>query len=70
MVVAKFNVVEFTKFNNGGGKVTLCPVLGDSEENKKFWKNTPSGTIQMFIDNQEALEFFADMGQFKVTFEK
>jgi hypothetical protein len=68
-VRAKFNVTEVSKFSHGGGKVTLAPVYGTSEENKKFWKATPSGKIEMWIDNKEALDLF-DFGEYYVDFTK
>jgi len=72
-VIAKFNVDELTKYGNGcvgGGKVVLMPVIGNTEENKVFWKYTPSGKIEMQIDNPEAYKQFEEMGEFYVTFEK
>ena len=70
-VKAKFNVAELTKYGNGGGgKVVLMPVVGNTEENKEFWKYTPSGKIEMQIDNPEAYKQFEEMGEFYVTFEK
>jgi len=70
-VKAKCNVSELTKYGNGGGgKVVLTPVVGNSEENKEFWKYTPSGRIELNIDNPEAYKQFEDMGEFYVTFEK
>lgn len=69
-VRAKFNVAEITKWGNGGGgKVTLMPVIGGSDENKSFWKATPSGKIEMYIDNPEAMAAF-DFGEYYVDFTK
>ena len=71
MVTTKFNVTELTRYGNGGGvKVKLSPVMGNTEENKEFWKYTPSGSIEMYIDNPEAFKQFEDLGEFYVTFEK
>lgn len=68
MVRAKFNVMSITKFGNGGGwEVKLAPVMGNSDENKKFWKYTPSGNITMHIDNEEAAKAF-DTGEYYVDF--
>jgi hypothetical protein len=33
----KCNVAKITSYGNGGTKVTLMPVTGNSEENKQFW---------------------------------
>ena len=70
-VVAKFNVMSFTKFGNGGGGVIkMAPVIGGSEENEEFWKYTPAGNIEMTLDNDEALKVFENLGEFYVTFKK
>ena len=70
-VKVKFNVSELTKFGNGGGgKVVLMPVVGDSDENREFWKYTPSGKLEMVIDNPEAYKQFEEMGEFYLTIEK
>lgn len=70
MVRAKFNVSEITKYGNGGGgKVVLGAVTGHSEENKKFWQYTPSGRIEIWIDNPEAFKAF-EFGEYYVDFTK
>lgn len=71
-VKVKFNVSELTKFGNGGGgKVVLIPVVGHSDENREFWKHyTPSGKLEMWIDNPEAYKQFEEMGEFYLTIEK
>jgi len=68
-VRAKFNVAEITKYGNaGGGKVTLMAVIGgDNPENKEFWKTTPSGKIEIWIDNPTAMNSF-DFGEYYVDF--
>jgi hypothetical protein len=70
-VRAKFNVTEITKYGNaGGGKVTLNAVVGgDNPENKEFWKATPSGKIEIWIDNPEAMAKF-DFGEYYIDFTK
>ena len=42
--------------------VTLIPVYGDSDENKRFWNATPAGTLQLGMINLEAAEAF-DIGK-------
>ena len=70
MVRAKFNVAEITKYGNGGGgKVVLNAVQGQSEENKKLWQYTPSGKIEIWIDNPEAFKAF-EFGEYYVDFTK
>lgn len=67
---AKFNVAEITKYgNSGGGKVILNAVIGNSEENKKFWQYTPSGKIEIWIDNPEAMKAF-EFGEYYIDFTK
>jgi hypothetical protein len=67
MVRAKFNVTEITRYgNNGGGKVILYPVIGNSDENKKFWKYTPSGKIELHIDNVDIFDF----GEYYIDFSR
>ena len=69
-VRAKFNVAEITKYGNaGGGRVVLMPVVGNSEENKEFWKMTPSGKVELWIDNPEAMAAF-DFGEYYLDFTK
>lgn len=70
-VVSKFRVEEITKFSGKTtGKVLLVPVTGNDEENSKFWKNTPYGKIEMYMDNPEALKEFEDAEEFYVTFNR
>ena len=70
IIRAKFNVAEITKYgNSGGGKVTLMPVYGNSEENKKFWNATPGGKIELHIDNPESMSAF-EFGEYYVDFTK
>lgn len=48
----------------------LPPVMGGSEENKEFWKYTPTGKIEMHLDNENALKAFEGMGEYYVDFTK
>lgn len=48
-VRAKFVVDSVTQQNGGGVKVELKPVTSGSEENKSFWKYTPSGKLEMWM---------------------
>lgn len=57
-VRAKFSVKQITQTEEGYD-IVLEPVVGESEENKKFFKYTPWGHIKMGIVNEEAVkEFF------------
>lgn len=65
---AKFNVAEITKYGNGGGaNIVLMPVVSGSEENKSFWKYTPSGKIELNITEPGA-EF--ELGEYYIDFTK
>lgn len=67
-VVAKFVVEEKAENRNGSTRVILNPVIGGSEENEKFWKYTPAGKIEMYIDNQAASEQFEVGKEYYVEF--
>jgi hypothetical protein len=61
----KCNVAKITSYGNGGGtKVTLMPVTGNSEENKQFWNNVPTGKIVLHVDAEpcgfEKGEYYVD----------
>lgn len=66
-VRAKFYVNQITHYMNGGS-VTLQAVTGTSEENKTFWKYTPSGKIEMEIDNEVALNGFEVGKEYYIDF--
>lgn len=63
-VIAKFrcNSIELYSSEPGGNRrVKLSPVgaaPNASEEDKAFWKYTPSGAIELHIDNPPASELF------------
>ena len=69
MVRAKFNVAEIAKYGNGNGKVVLNAVTGGTKENESFWRYTPSGKIEIWIDNPEAFKAF-EFGEYYVDFTK
>ncbi len=69
MVRAKFQVTEVAKNQYGSVKVTLSPQYDQSiEEDRRFAKATPSGTIQLQIDNPPASDFLALGKYFYVDF--
>ena len=74
-VRAKFrcNSIELFSSEPGGSRnVKLTPVTGGpeaSEEDKAFWKYTPSGSVQMRIDNPPASELFEIGKTYYLTFE-
>jgi len=57
MVKAKFICESKEQFINGG-RVKLVPVTSGSEENKNFWKYTPDGRLEMWVDNDAAFKQF------------
>lgn len=57
MVKAKFICISKEQ-NINGGRVSLEPVTAGSDENKSFWKYTPSGKLEMYIDNDAAFGEF------------
>lgn len=71
-VRAKFKVQEVTRFAPAGtersGRVVLTAVTSGSDENKTFWKYTPSGRIEMQITNADALNVFTEGDEFYVDF--
>ena len=56
-VRAKFYVTEVVQTANGG-RVRMMPVTSGSDENKEFFKWTPSGSLDMGTINEEALKEF------------
>ena len=59
-VRAKFYVYEVAK-TVGGGRVRLMPVTRGAD-NKEWASATPSGSIEMTIKNELAVDFF-DVGE-------
>lgn len=60
-VRAKFKCVSITRTKSGTEEmqtIALSPVTGGSEENKSFWKWTPSGRIELGTINKEAGDSF------------
>lgn len=64
---AKFKVDSVEHYEYGGN-VKMSPVYTGSEENKGFWEATPSGSLQMRIDNQKALAQFEPGKEFYLDF--
>lgn len=56
MVKLKFRCHFKEEYKDNEGNITgvnikLHPAYGDSEENKMFWKYTPSGEISFYTNN-------------------
>lgn len=72
-VRAKFKVESVTKYAYGGAQLKLSAVTGgaqESDENKRFWKATPSGAIELNCLNVAAAEQFVPGDEFYVDFVK
>ena len=78
-VVAKFRLAEMTTkiedyFEDGKlvskklVSLVFYPVVSGSEENKKFWRYTPSGKIELGTVNQDAVDQFELRKEYYVTF--
>jgi hypothetical protein len=65
---AKFFAESITTHAGGGKTIKARPVTGDSEENKSFWKYTPSGSLEMFVDIPQAEQFFAAGQEYYIDF--
>jgi hypothetical protein len=72
MVRAKFLCVEKGEAGHQPcqktAKVILQPVAGTNEENKSFWKWTPSGKIELQVLNTEAADQFEVGKEYYVDF--
>lgn len=68
MVRAKFVVNRISKTLQGGHEIQMSPVGANSEENKEFWKWTPSGQISFNCVNDKAVEQFELGKEYYVDF--
>ncbi len=66
-VRAKFKCSSKTIYEGENKQVTLAPVTGGSEENKEFWKYSPSGEIKMTI-NGPASDLFEPGKEYYIDF--
>jgi hypothetical protein len=70
-VRAKFTVQEVTRFSysDSATRVKLSAVCADEvEENQRYHRYTPSGSIELTIDNPPASAVFAPGRTFYVDF--
>lgn len=59
MVRAKFRVTKLTQYTPTQFEVTLSALMDDkTEENRRYHKYTPQGSITMMIDNPPASAYF------------
>lgn len=68
-VRAKFKVTAVTQ-TESGNTVQLNPVTTGSEENKKFFRYTPAGRIELSIMNDEAAKQFEVGKEYYIDFTK
>jgi hypothetical protein len=72
MVRAKFLCIEKGEVGHQPcqttSKVILQPVAGTTEENKSFWKWTPSGKIELNVLNTDAADQFEVGKEYYVDF--
>ncbi len=70
-VTARFFVAETTRYayNADATKVILSPATR-GEENKQWAAATPSGRIEMTINNGAASDQFVPKAEFLITFER
>lgn len=66
-VRAKFKVDRVSQ-TLSGTEIELTPVMGDSEDNKKFFKYTPYGSLKMGVVNPDAAEQFTPGAEFYIDF--
>lgn len=59
---------ETKKYDQLTYNLTFHAVAGNSEENKKFWKYTPSGNFCFATINPEAAKMFKFGHEYYVTF--
>ena len=69
---AKFQVLDVLYREHEGVKnsilVKMYAVQATNEENKSFWKYTPSGNIEMTISNPDTFELFKPGKEFYIDF--
>lgn len=67
-VRAKFTVVAMTQRAGDTWSIELSPVVNGSEENKQFFKWTPSGKIELGTLNLEAAKQFKVGHEYYIDF--
>ena len=70
-IVSKFHCNRVTKTAWGSEEIEANPVMADgTEENAHFAKATPSGKLELGIDNEAVHGFFEPGAEYLVTIEK
>jgi hypothetical protein len=65
---AKFKCNSVTTYESGSITAVLYPVIEGSEENKIFWKYTPNGSVELQINNPNAVGFFQPNKEYYLDF--
>lgn len=68
MMRAKFILETLNRDTDDNGELTFRAVTNGSEENDKFFKYTPSGTIQMGVVNKDVLDMLEEGASYYVEF--
>lgn len=69
-VNAKFRVASVRHDASGTKVARLEACTSGSEENKEWSKWTPAGTVEIYITNDPAAEFFVPGGEVYLQFSK
>jgi len=64
----KFKIETVSQHCWGGESIEATPVQGGSEENKSFWKATPSGALKFDVTNPEVIGKFKAGQEYYVDF--
>lgn len=64
----KMKLMQLTHNAGGGTSLKFSPVMGDNPENKAFFKWTPSGEINLYVLNEEAVKDAKLGGEYYVDF--
>lgn len=68
MVRAKFKCTEKTYRADDTQNIKMSPVIGESPENKSFYKWTPSGSIELLCLNPNASDKFVVGKEYYIDF--
>ena len=69
-LLAKMQCVGAQSDPNSGMVVKLNVVTAEREENRTFSKYTPTGSLELVITNESALDFFVTGQEYLITMEK